>query len=584
MAPPIRPAFDNATSRIAGVLHGSQLLHFRSDFSLHDPLAFFHETVHWFQRKTLFNWCLNRLLITAYLEENQIHKRMLYDKYIVARRMLLPYSEGLALFAEFDYFPANYAIGAGDHNDFDELFELIISDRFSFQSYERLEAWELNGKADAFLRAYRLSRDGLLKRERLMMMPLGSGHPHISGYLFIKRAVAAAKRRGLFSYIHDGAIMTGLTWYVYEAPELCRLVNDDDCVGTAFEEAFKSALARRLDQLWLGPKAGEILERFDRRGGSERAKPELNDPEARAAAESAHSNQCDQLLYALFRESVLDHVRPDETMAEYDERIGPNAPPAINGFNVLMAMDAARFGVFDGVLAKSGDDWVLRIGEDGIDIAVDALGPPSPRPERYRWTTDRVVGSRARLVEALFFLDRRLFHISFVDTPKGMIHLTHKTDDRRVGDGPIGRYLEKAYRIDGILTNMQTELKSFEAGTTRSYRQSVVDTEELYGGPAREICERHLPPGPGVKRVSDLFADRKERQNFAAFSLILPTHTYADEHFASLQAKVERYLPSFGLEALNLRKVRAYFRKGEPYFYTDRLGRRPIAFKSGTLI
>jgi len=581
-----RPSFDSVTSKIAGALPERQLNRFRRDFSLNDPLAFFHEIVHWYQRKTLLSWSLNRLLISAHHEVDEKKKRHLYEKYVAARQMLMPYGEGLSLFAEFDYYPANFAMPAGDHNDFDELFELVVSNRYSFQSYERQPVSEVNIHADRFIRAFRLTPEGLAKRERLMMMPLGSGHPHIAGYLFIKRAISAIKRQGVSSYIHDGAIVSGLTWYIFEAPELCELVNDDNCLSDDFIQAFKAALAVRLNNLWTGPTAGKCIARFGKLGGSRGAMHALLDMERYWDANRKHSLQANELLQVFFRESVEEYMDMNETIEEYDDddEDDPQALWAVDGYSVLMAMDAARFGVFEAVLTKSDEDWVLRFGESGFELALKTLGQPSIRAERYQWLIEKTPGMECRLVEALFFFDKKLFHTTIIDSSQGMLHLSHKTNDYNVGYFPVKCYLEDSFRIDSILENMNRELQTYETCFPQSREQSATHVEDLYGGPAREICDNFLPPGSGIKRISDIFPNREERLHFAALSLILPMHAYADESFRTFSFKVDRYLHHFQLDSLKPSKVKSYLRKGDPFFYTDMRGRRRISYKSGTLI
>jgi len=577
----MKATFDGTSAQIFGVLEAKEVKDFRSDFRLRDPLSFWHECVHWFQKKTLLGYSLNNLLLRAFASMNCERKALLFEKYTFCKRALEPFLEGTAIFAQYDYFPSNYFMSAGEHNYLDELFTLVVANRFSFQTGQYSED-ELASLSLEFVKSFRISASSLKKKRGLLATPFSSRDKHQVGYLFIKSVVSHIKCYPLFHYVHDGAILSGLIYYVFEAPELIELVNDDHLSGAEFQANFTERFVSRLNGLSDRETVGEMFWRYSEAGGAHAAKYSLRIDETRYDdAEAVYSDLYKWVYDHSFPESVGAYMKPGETLDEYFERRDPEMPMPVDAFQVLHAMDAVKFGRVPATLEGEPENYTLRL--DGMDEAIPlkSLGSNSMRAELYGWIKPPPLDRAVCLKEILFFFDHRLFHVTTVDFPHGTTWLTHDTADYNMGYPQVGAYLQSSFEIDTILDACREEARRHAVAwePPKDTLQHIADT---YFAPSQDIQDsigkRHNA------RPLDLFTSDREANAFLAYSLIQPILSHADEYERTVHNRVDTLISNFLPIELDPSKVKSFTRKGAPFSFSKKIRGRKAWFASGTYL
>ena len=97
---------------------------------LTNPLTLLDEATHWCQHRGLVSHCMTLLTIQALKNKDDARlPNAELDKVLALRALLAPFGEGLALYAQYDYFPANFFGGFGTHI------------RFSFFQSYFVETW-----------------------------------------------------------------------------------------------------------------------------------------------------------------------------------------------------------------------------------------------------------------------------------------------------------------------------------------------------------------------------------------------------------------------------------------------------------
>lgn len=577
----MRPAYDSPTAQILGVIAEEDVREFRSDFKLKDPLSFWHECVHWFQRKSLLGYSLNNLLLRAYCAADPKKKQQFYAKYLFCLRVLGPYAEGTAIFAQYDYFPSNYFIGVGEHNYLDELFTLFVANRFSFQQgdYDENELAQLSLD---YLSTFRLNGNTVRKKRGLMAIPILVRQKHQLGYLFVKLVVSHIKRFPRFHYVHDGAILSGLIYYVFEYHDLIDLVNDDDCVGSAFNTLFAGKLAHRLSKLLDPQQVGQIFWSYRRAGGNHTAQEMLAiDGEKHSESERKYNEMYNWVYEFKFVESVARYMNFGESLDEYLERREPLSPLPVDAFQVLHGLDAVRFGMMPARLIRASDREYLEFHGCNERIDLEQIGATSHRAQKYGWIKPPPPDGEVCLKEVLFFLDHRLFHVTTVDFPHGSMKITCQPDDYNIGHILVGAYLQNSFEIDSILDSCRSECRLVSKEGHYSFPESA-EVFDVYARAATEI-DQFLPRTPN-RRPLDLFESDDQIVAYIIYSLIQPILSFADENEKTIHARIDRLLCKFHPLAPDARTVKAFTRKGTPFAFSQKYNGRKVWWSSGTYL
>jgi hypothetical protein len=505
--------YDPVSSNAYAGWDGSAVASFRGGMRFGEPLVLLHELGHWFQKRSRVEWAINNMLVRGFVSENEQRKQELYRKALAARALLRPYGEGLSLYMQYDYFPANYFGSFGPRCEIDALAEVIVSQRFSFQKYDRLDIQELGRLAASFFRGERLCLRTLQKKMSVLSNPLRVGQDHILGYLFIKRVIANIKSFSVPYYLHDEAILQSLIRHVFEEPALIELLLDDALDFESFINLFAAVLKKKLNQLVQNRKIGRTFwAAVDDKYAIRNRKRES---QRLGVCDRRYGDLCKSLLFGL-RQSVEDYLQPHETLAEYEERYAASPGPLpfpIDAISLLLAMDAVKFGSFNVTLRRENDSWYVEFDEHNLRLPLSGFGTESPRAGFYHWTIEPNDGQRARLVEVLFLHRGDFFHVSFLDCERGLLYLWHSTDDYNIGYRNIAVYLEEPHRIDRLLGALKADVQALEQGslgrTDQLATRSLV--KQLYRkGEESLLTDLGLKPhthwrNKGLIRIKDIF-------------------------------------------------------------------------------
>ncbi|HWC95907.1 MAG TPA: hypothetical protein VG456_04140 [Candidatus Sulfopaludibacter sp.] len=581
------PHYDPVSSSAYAGWDRTSIASFRGGMKFGDPLVLFHELGHWFQKRSRVEWAINNMLVRAFSSSNGLRKQQLYQKASAARTLLRPYGEGLSLYLQFDYFPANYFSDFGPRCEVDALAEVIISQRFSFQKYDSLDLAELGRRASSFFPDERLNLRTLQKKMSLLSQPLGIGQEHITGYLFIKRAIANIRSYPYPFYLHDGTILQSLISYIFDEPSLFELLLDEDLEYSDFVSRFSTALQAKLDPLICDPKMGERFWRARKSGSGSAA---LGIDQARLdACDQRYGEICNSLLFGL-KQSVDQYLLPGETIEQYEERrpTSPETlPTPVDALSLLLSMDAVKFGNFPVHLKLEGGEWSVDFDEYNLRLPLAGFGTQSPRAKLHGWLVDPLDNQEARLAEVIFLLKDDFFHVTFIDCDRGLLFLWHTTNDYNVGYYNVADYLKEPNRVDRLLGMLKAETAVSEQELfSRAERTAILGrVTKLYrGGEDTLLSEVAANSGSsGLLRVKDLFQTESEFASFVAFSLIQPIFAGTAESRASLLEKIAEYTPRFEGSSVDPAKVRRFVTRSSPWVRVPVVQREKIWSSCGTL-
>lgn len=297
---------------------------FKGPRRLTNPLTLLHEATHWCRHRGLVSHCMTLLTIQALKNKDDARlPNAELDKVLALRALLAPFGEGLALYAQYDYFPANFFGDFGTHSSFDSLVEYVLRADHRYMKDEGRHSTNMHRLLEdthAFYETVRMSEDALRRKRDLLRTPFFSGEPHITGYVLVKEIVARIRLFPRFQYVHDGLVLDALTSYVFDCPILARCLLDSRLEGQAFVEEVSRVLAGKLDFLLDQKSAGEMFFRLSR--SMERASVDgfPVDTDALDAAWHQYNDRFDEISGDYLRSSVADYIGAEESMDDYLDR------------------------------------------------------------------------------------------------------------------------------------------------------------------------------------------------------------------------------------------------------------------------
>ena len=120
-------SFRSVLSQVESMWTPDDWAQFNGPRRLTNPLTLLHEATHWCQHRGLVSHCMTLLTIQALKNKDDARlPNAELDKVLALRALLAPLGEGLALYAQYDYFPANFFGGFGTRSSFDSLVEYVL--------------------------------------------------------------------------------------------------------------------------------------------------------------------------------------------------------------------------------------------------------------------------------------------------------------------------------------------------------------------------------------------------------------------------------------------------------------------------
>jgi len=587
---PTTSIFDSSLSRIYAGLDGSSIASFREKLELDNPFIFIHEACHWYQKQTLVGQALNLLLIEAFSDSSN-NKKWKYEKALMTLDLLKPYSEGISLYAQFDYFPANYYSNFGKRNKFDALIEFIVAKRFSFQNDNPLSEEELGKQASDIFLKEKLSNKAIDKKKSLLQQPLFIGEPHITGYLLIKQAVKNIKTFKNYIYTHDGSIISGLTDFIYNYPTLAEIILDDNLKGDSFYIILQKKLNERICLLRDSSTIGEMFFHYSFKGGNSAQVEELG---INLDHHQFQNNQINDRMLKLFNigllQSVSEYLLPNETIEEYNDRYyeSKNLPFILNVAILFRSYEMVKFGAIDIRFVKKQNDWLIESKDFNFNILLSELGAPPMRVKNY--LSPPHDGQEGRLSEIIYYMTEEYNHISIVDSIDGKpVSIIHKGDDYNLGYLDMNEFILNSYRIDKMKELLNAEIKLFEKEFKYRTNLSCV-YQKIYNWATddtiRHILGYSLPAEKkNLFRIVDLetFKDKNKLKNYLALTLLLPLFAHADDYHSDVINRVKMYAPMFGDEDINTKSISRFIKSTEPLCYKNKNRRYGSWWQFGTI-
>ncbi|HWF90622.1 MAG TPA: hypothetical protein VN659_17390, partial [Pyrinomonadaceae bacterium] len=421
--------YESLLSRIHAEWSATDWERFRESACVPNPLTTLHEAAHWFQRQTLLERALYLVTVRALLEnqpERNAEQKEELRKVIACRRLLSPISEGLALYTQFDYFPSNFFIGAGERSPYDAMIEFLLARR-GFE--ETITArYDLGDAAWEALCQTRLTATALNKKLELLKTPFLILDNHVTGYLIIKASVARARCRPYFEFMHDGLVVPLIMSLFYNCPELVRLVLDP-AVGTLEAIArMSSVLQERIEFVLDGERlAGLIMKTRGQSPDLEHSVAFDKDLDEFEAAEELYSDAYDALLQPI-RSSVGEWIRPDQTVDSYLEETYQGQygepPYPLDAFQLLSSPHFGRLFTAEVTLIPKGESVTVKFRDTNQTLD---LPSNSQRARTYGWIRlpeKEVAGRLTEAVVHLHGLDHDFFSVSFISHERGLVTLS----------------------------------------------------------------------------------------------------------------------------------------------------------------
>jgi hypothetical protein len=190
-----------------------------------------HEACHWYQQRYLLHQAINLVAIRALAQSDSrlsLASQRALSKVIAIRQLLAPLTEGLALYAQYDYFPSNYYSTFGPRSSFDALLEFVITKRYTLNAPSGTGMAALRDQAEDFFSTWRLSPDCLQRKRALLRTPLLIGEDHVTGYAFVKWLVSKIRTYPTCPYVHDGLLLPFLAEQFFDIPTLTSSVAGRD--------------------------------------------------------------------------------------------------------------------------------------------------------------------------------------------------------------------------------------------------------------------------------------------------------------------------------------------------------------------
>ncbi len=414
---------------------------FSNSASVPNLLTTLHEAAHWLQRQTLVGRALHLVTVRALLEDGAPRSagdREALNKVIACKRLLAPLSEGLALYAQFDYFPANFYVGAGDRSPYDALVEFLVARR-GFEA-----ANDDTNLADAAWKAIvaaRMSGDALIKKRRLLDTPFLCLEDHITGYLLVKASIARVRSSPGTIYLHDGHLVPLIASLFYSCPPSVQAILDPDVSAADAIDVVSRMIRERVAMMLDADAMAALVSATRGRYPDFEHAPGLDsDEEAFTDAEARYGRAYDGMFD--------HHIR--------------TSPSPLTGDQLLASPHFGRVFTADVTIEpdKNGPKVVFRAtGQQFV-----SLSSVSPRAAYgwIRWPETPVPGRLVEAIAHLHGLEHDFFRISLVSHENGLAALTHDTTVRNIGYYDLGDYLKNAYRIDEWLARIERDVEAFE--------------------------------------------------------------------------------------------------------------------------
>lgn len=578
--------YESLLSRIHAEWNESDWQRFRESARVPNFLTTLHEAAHWFQRQTLVERTLHLVTVRALLEEQEIRSPESKEelrKVIVCRKLLSPISEGLALYTQFDYFPSNFFIGAGQRSPYDAMVEFLLARR----GFEKTEGndFDLAHAAWDALIATRLSDSALRKKCRLLETPFLIMDDHITGYLIVKASVARARCKPYGIFMYDGHLLPQIMSLFYNCPEIVRLLLDSSVGALEAMDRVSRVLRQRVEFLLDGDTlAGLVMSTRGRLPDFEHAVSFDQDTEEYKAAQDLYSTAYDQLLRPI-RSSLGERIRPEQTVDNYlDETYnGKYEDPAyrLSAYQLLSSPHFGRLFTENVTIVPKGE--LMRVIFRSTNQVLDFLPSNSMRAQAYDWLRRPSNEVEGRLTEAIVHLHglrHDFFHVSFISHERGLLTLQHNTIDYNIGYGDLASYLQDSYRIDQWLSRINVELAAFEIEEFKQTAEVRLAKKEIYWSGVTVAVDAVLPAEAAGRRPSywvsgrDIFATEAELTAYAAFSLAVRLGDFSFESRAGLYSTVKRNLEHFQEGAVNRKIALRFVSSREPVCCVQRFAGR----------
>jgi len=496
------------------------------------------------QRQTLLERALHLVTVRSLLEkgiERTAEEQQDLRKVIVCKQLMAPISEGLALYTQFDYFPANFYIAAGGRSPYDGFIEFLVARR----EIDNPSDDDLPEKAWHALSQARLSGEALRKKRALLDTPFLIIEDHVTGYLIIKSIICNIRCGSYPFYVHDGLAVPLVMSLFYNCPQIIKVILDPHIGVEEASAVIQETIRRRLqlalrlgnDARFLDQFRGQRMPDFEHDVALDEDREDFNE------AVTIYGKAYDTLVKEV-RTSVGDWIRDDQSLDDYIRHTyqgkDGDAPYPISAVSLLSSPHFGRLFSEKVRIKINADTYVVELSSTGQRITIDTN---STRAETYGWVvgppgdTDGVLGEA---IVHLHGLQQDFFSVSFVSHDRGLLTLRHNTIDKNIGWFDIGMYLKDAYRIDQWLARINEDFAKFEASNATSDLEDICEAKIATYSAASELVVDTLIPGGLAKMKArnfvsgrDVFESREKYEAFIAFSIAV---RFADFGFESSQS------------------------------------------------
>ena len=584
-----RDSFRSVLSRIDSTWTPDDWAQFNGARTLTNPLTFLHEATHWCQHRGLVSHSLTLITIRALKDaDSPLARSSDLDKVIALRTLLAPLEEGLALYAQYDYFPANFYAGFGPHSTFDSLIEFVVRNGHAYMKdtgRHSSSMHRLHADTHAFYETVRISAPTLRRKRDLLCTPFFIADSHITGYILVKEIVARIRRFPRFHYVHDGLILEALTSFVFDCPLLVDCLFNDQLEGQAFVERVSTILSDKLAFLLDQESVGNTF--FQLSGAMRRSSIDgfPVDADAQEAIQQRYSEQFDELIGDDLRSSVAGYIGTEESMADYLDRYdSPDSEwlSPISSHELTYAANFVKLFECDATISTNASGTPEVALPTGRVYSPEALGQCSPRAQRYGWLKTPAQPTKGRLVDGVFELDREYHRVVFVDWNRGLVTLTHNTDDKNIGWQHIGGYFKTAYRIDSCLSEIERRFVNYASLQVRFVADLNLALSTVYLGRIRQeghnlgISRMMRDRGDSCSNIFDIFDSATAVNSYVALSLLVRIYDFMRESATSLNAAIDKYAPRFDPEPVDVKLMKRWVTCPEPHCYVQQFQGGPM--------
>lgn len=478
-------SFSSVKSLINQIKSSAEWKDFKKQQSLDDTLSFMHELTHWYINQH-YVWRL--IDIKLY---NGVCEKEKYEKINALRLLIQPISEGICLYAQYDYFPSRQYVNDFQPTLFDNLIECVISEKYAHVNYSDLSADDLLSKGANFLLANRLSKRCIEKKIELLKTPFFISEPHISGYLLIKNIISKIKKEYFFN-LSDGWLIDVFCRYFFADSVLFNAVDNED-LGTA---QFIDLVANRISELI----SNQACETF------------VLDTAGRYRSAFFKGESC--------------RINPDPKMDEryndlYIGSLEVRITDDLTAFNMLASINFVQFFQYPVTICPDDEgSYTILDNNNNILRIIERNTPKSSLRANRSWVKYPNDSVKGRLIESLFMFRDTIYHAFFIDHTDGLLILEHNCDDYNLGYPELCFYLRNSYKIDAYKKSL---LKSVRKQTQMNNYTYAIDQalEGIYNNYLKnELADMFA----GVKinsftNITAVITGESDLCNYIAFSV-----------------------------------------------------------------